>query len=121
LKCDGTRAETRFRLSAKRTSQFKSAGGVSSVDYWQPSCAHQPAGFVLPEQACVLQLRDAYWLHNPFSCLPSLFLPCVTVCHHISTELCIRFIGECIVEFFAESKIVSLLLFFITFQNIKDF
>ena len=25
LKCDGTRAETRFRLSAKRTSPFKSA------------------------------------------------------------------------------------------------
>jgi hypothetical protein len=33
LKCDGTRAEKRFRLSAKRTSTFKSAGGVSSVDY----------------------------------------------------------------------------------------
>jgi hypothetical protein len=71
LKCDGTRAETRFRLSAKRTSPFnplnaelnpidhllallgtrhifhvsrirvKSAGGVSSVDFWQPRCAHQ--------------------------------------------------------------------------------
>ena len=27
LKCDGTRAETRFRLSAKRTCPFKSAGG----------------------------------------------------------------------------------------------
>ena len=27
LKCDGTRAETRLRLSAKRTSPFKSAGG----------------------------------------------------------------------------------------------
>ena len=27
LKCDGTRAETRFRLLAKRTSPFKSAGG----------------------------------------------------------------------------------------------
>ena len=27
LKCDGTRAETRFRLSAKRTSPFKSADG----------------------------------------------------------------------------------------------
>ena len=40
LKCDGTRAETRFRLSAKRTSLFKPAGGVSSVDYWQ-RCAHQ--------------------------------------------------------------------------------
>ena len=26
LKCDGTRAETRFRLSPKRTSRFKSAG-----------------------------------------------------------------------------------------------
>jgi len=26
-KCDGTRAETRFRLSAKRTSPFKSTGG----------------------------------------------------------------------------------------------
>jgi len=26
LKCDGTRAETRFPLSAKRTSPFKSAG-----------------------------------------------------------------------------------------------
>ena len=34
--------ETRFRLSAKRTSPFKSAGGgVSSVDYLQPRCAHQ--------------------------------------------------------------------------------
>jgi hypothetical protein len=40
LKRDGTRAETRFRLSAKRTSPFKSAGGVSSVDYWKPKvCA----------------------------------------------------------------------------------
>jgi hypothetical protein len=29
LKYDGTRAETRFRLSAKRTSPFKSAGGAS--------------------------------------------------------------------------------------------
>jgi hypothetical protein len=26
LKCDGTCAETRFRLSTKRTSPFKSAG-----------------------------------------------------------------------------------------------
>ena len=26
LKCDGTRAETRFRLSTKRASPFKSAG-----------------------------------------------------------------------------------------------
>jgi len=41
FKRDGTRVETRFHLSAKRTSPFKSAGGVSSVDYWQPTCVHQ--------------------------------------------------------------------------------
>ena len=28
LKCDGTRTETRFRFSTKRTSPFKSAGGL---------------------------------------------------------------------------------------------
>ena len=32
LKCDGTRRETRFRLSAKRTSPFKSAGEGGSVE-----------------------------------------------------------------------------------------
>jgi hypothetical protein len=31
LKCDGTRAETRFRLSAKRTSPFKSTTGSRGV------------------------------------------------------------------------------------------
>jgi hypothetical protein len=46
LKRDGTCAETRFSLSAKRTNPFKSAGrggggSVSSVGYWQPRCAHQ--------------------------------------------------------------------------------
>ena len=41
LKRDGTRAETRFRLSAKRSSPFKSAGVVSLVDCWQPRCEHQ--------------------------------------------------------------------------------
>jgi len=39
---------------------------VSSVDYWQASCAHQPVGFVLLAQACVLQSCDAYWLPTPF-------------------------------------------------------
>ena len=70
LKCDGTCAETRFCLSAKRTSPFKSAGGVSSVDYWQARCAHQPAGFLLLVQACVLQSCDAYWLPTPFFGFP---------------------------------------------------
>jgi hypothetical protein len=70
LKCDGTCAETRFRLSAKRPSPFKSTGGFISVDYWQASCTHQPAGFVLLVRACVLQSCDAYWLPTPFSCFP---------------------------------------------------
>jgi len=41
LKRDGTRADTRFRLSTKRKSPFKSAWSSSSVDYWQPKCAHE--------------------------------------------------------------------------------
>jgi len=48
LKCDGTRAETRFHLSVKWMSPFKLAGGgVMSVDYWQPRCADQWAVIVL--------------------------------------------------------------------------
>ena len=38
LKRDGTRAETRFGLSAKRTRPFKLAGGGGGqfrVDYWR--------------------------------------------------------------------------------------
>ena len=50
LKCDGTRTETRFRLLAKRTRPFKSAGGVSSVDYWQPRCA--PSAVIMLDTPC---------------------------------------------------------------------
>ena len=41
LKRDDTRTETRCGLSAKRTSPFKSAGGVSSDDFWQSSSVDQ--------------------------------------------------------------------------------
>jgi hypothetical protein len=84
LKCDGTRAETRFRLSAKWTSPFKSAGvslqsttgsqGVrisgSNVEYTMFRGSVKSTG---------------YPLHSPVS--PSLPLTCVTVCYHISTGL----------------------------------
>jgi hypothetical protein len=83
LKCDGTRAETRFRLSVKRTSPFKSAGYVSSLDYWQLSCAHQPAGFVLLVQACVLQSYEAYWLPTLVSCFP---FTCPPVRHRVPSH-----------------------------------
>ena len=82
VKCDGTRAENRFRLSAKRTSPFNWQGGVSSVDYWQPSVriSGSNAGYIMFR---ISMKGTGYPLHSPVS--PSLPLPCVTVCHHIST------------------------------------
>jgi len=82
LKCDGT--ETRFRLSAKRTSPFKSAG--ASVQLTTGSrgvhISGSNAGYAKFRGSVK---RFAYPLHPPV--FPSLPLPCVTVCHHISTGL----------------------------------
>jgi hypothetical protein len=83
LKCDGTRAETRFRLSAKRTSPFKSAG--ASVQSTSGSrgvrISGSNAGYTLFRSSVK---STGYPLHSPVS--PPL-LPCVTVCHHISAGL----------------------------------
>ena len=84
LKCDGARAETIFRLSAKRTSLFKSAG--ASVQSTTGSRGVRISGI----NAGYTMFRGSvkgtgYRLHSQFS--PSLPLPCVTVCHHISTGL----------------------------------
>jgi len=84
LKCDGTRAETRFRLSAKRTNPFKSAG--ASVQSTTGSRGVHISG----DNAGYTTFRDSvrgtgYPLHSPVS--PSLPLPYVTVCHHVSTGL----------------------------------
>ena len=85
LKCDGTRAETRFRLSVKRTSPFKSAG--ASVQSTTGSRGVRISG----SNAGYTMLRGSvkgtgFPLHSPVSTL--LPLPCVTVCHHVSTRLC---------------------------------
>jgi hypothetical protein len=84
LKCDGTHAETIFRLSAKRTSPFKSAG--SSVQSTTGSrgvrISGSNAGYTLFRTSVK---GTGYPLHSPVS--PSLPLPCVTVCHHVSTGL----------------------------------
>jgi hypothetical protein len=84
LKCEGTRAETRFRLSAKRTSRFKSAGasGQSTTGSRGVRISSSNAGYIM-FRGCVK--GTGYPLHSPVS--PSLPLPCVTVCHHISTGL----------------------------------
>ena len=81
LKCDSTRAETRFRLSAKWTSPFKSAG--ASVQ----STTGSRGVRIIGSNAGYTMFRGSvkstgYPLHSPVS--PSLPLPCVTVGHHIS-------------------------------------
>ena len=82
LKCDGTRPETRFRLSAKRTSPFKSAG--ASVESTTGSRGVRISG----SNAGYTMFRGSvkgtgYPLHSPVS--PFTSPPCVTLTHHIST------------------------------------
>ena len=82
LICDGTRAETRFRLSAKRTSPFKSAGASvqSTTGSQVVRISVSNAGYTMFRGSVK---SSGCSLHSPVS--PSLPLPCVTVCHHIST------------------------------------
>jgi len=82
LKCDGTRVETRFRLSAKRTNPFKSAGASvqSTTGSRDVRISGSNAGYTMSRGSVK---GTGYPLHSPVS--PSLPLPCVTVCHHIST------------------------------------
>jgi hypothetical protein len=90
-KCDGTRAETRLRLSAKRTSPFKSAGAsVQSITgSWGVRISGSNAGYAMFRGSVK---STGYPLHSPVS--PSLLLPCVTVCHHISTGVYKRHSNE---------------------------
>jgi len=84
LKCDGVRAETRFCLSAKRTSPFKSVG--ASVQSTTGSRGVRISGSNAGYTVLRGSVKDTgYPLHSPV--LPSLPLPCVTVCHHVSTGL----------------------------------
>ena len=73
-------------FSTKRTSPFKSAGGgVSSVDCWQPEVCE--SAVVMLDTPCsdVECKTTGYPLQSHVP--PSLPLPCVTVCHQVSTEL----------------------------------
>jgi len=82
LKCDGTRAETRFSLSAKRTSPYKSAGTSvqSSTGSRDVRISGSNAGYTMFRGSVK---GTGYPLHSPVS--PSLPLPFVTVYHHNST------------------------------------
>jgi hypothetical protein len=84
LKCDSTCAETRFRLSAKRTSPFKSAVAsvLSTTGSRGVRISGSNAGYTMFRGGAK---GTGYPLHSPVSA--SLPLPYVTVCHHVSTEL----------------------------------
>jgi len=88
LKCDGTRAETRFRLSAKRTSPFKSAGASVQLSTGSEGVriSGTNTGYTMFRSSVK---STGYPLHSPVS--PSLPLPCVTVCHHVPTGLYVRY------------------------------
>jgi len=84
LKCDGTRAETRFRLLVKRTSLFKSVGvSVQSTTGSQGvRISGSNAGYAMFRGSVK---STGYPLHSPV--YPLLPLPCITVCHHVSIEV----------------------------------
>jgi len=84
LKRDGTRAETRFRLSSKRTSPFKLSGAL-----FQSTAGSRGVGISV-SNAGYTTFRGSvkntgYPLYSPV--YPSLPLPCVTVCHQVSNPL----------------------------------
>ena len=84
LKCDGTRTETLFRLSPKRTIPFKSAGAsvYSITGSRGVRISGSNAGYTIFQYSVK---STGYPLHSPVSL--SLSLPCVNVWHHISTGL----------------------------------
>jgi hypothetical protein len=90
LKCDGTRAETRFGLSAKQMSPFKWAG--ASVRSTAGSRGVRISGSNAANTVFRGSMKSTgYTLHSPDS--PSLPLPCVTVYHHILTGLYKKFLN----------------------------
>ena len=84
VKSDGTRTETIFRLSAKRTGPFKSAGASvqSTTGSRGVRINGSNAGYPMFRGSVK---STGYPLHSLVS--PSLPLPCVTVCHYISTRV----------------------------------
>ena len=81
LKSDGTRAETRFGRSPKRTSRFKSAGASvqSTTGSRGVRISVSNAGYITFRGSVK---SSGHPLHSPVS--PSPPLPCITVCHQVS-------------------------------------
>jgi len=89
LKHDGTRAEIRFGLSAKRMSPFKSAGGQGQFSRLLAAevCGSAVVMVAILDTPCseVECKTTGYPLHSHVS--PSLPRPCVTVCHQVPNTL----------------------------------
>ena len=84
LKRDSTREETRFGLSEKWTSLFKSAG--VSVQSTAGSRGVRISGQTMDRPCSEAQCKSSgYPLQSSIS--PSIPLPRVTVCHHVSNGL----------------------------------
>ena len=79
LKCDGTRAETRFCLSAKRTSLFKSAGASvqSTTGIRVVGISRSNAGYTK------FRGSERYWPPTPFASFPFTSSP---VRHHVQSR-----------------------------------
>ena len=103
LKCDGTRAETRFRLSAKPTSPFKSSGASVQLPTGSRGVRINSsyAGYTMFRG---FVKGTGYPLHSPVS--PSLPLPCVTVCRHVSTGLLPIVCCVCVYRIFHHELVV---------------
>jgi hypothetical protein len=108
LKYDGICTETRFCLSAKQTSPLKSAGASvhSTTGRRGVRISSSNAGYTMFQGSVN---GTGYPLHSPVS--PSLPLPCITVCHHISTGVYYLYVlffnilfHWCVLSFFVVSK-----------------
>jgi hypothetical protein len=99
-----TRAETRFRLSAKRTSPFKSAGASvqSTTDSRGVRISGSNAGYTMFRGS---EKGTGYPFHSRVS--PSLPHPCVTVCHHISTAVYHHARWKPAVSYFVRGQLLS--------------
>ena len=82
LKCDGTRAETIFffRRNGRVHLNRRGASVQSTTDSRDVRISGSNAGYTMFRGSVK---STGYTLHSPVP--PSLPLPCVTVCHHIST------------------------------------
>lgn len=67
--CDGTCADTSFRILAEWTRPSSSVRDDRSVGYWQPSCAHQ-LGVYIGDREAFFRIRLQLTYHSPHMSVP---------------------------------------------------